>query len=201
MSYEVPQMGFQVPRWEERTPYGPRMTDPYARLLEDRIVFLGTRLDDEVANGVMAQLLCLQADSPNREISLYINSPGGAFSALTAIYDTMAHLKPDIRTFCLGQAGTEAAILLAAGARGKRTALRHSRVTLGQPRLDLGEGPAADLTIRAAEIARTREVTEELLAACTGRPAGEIRHDLERDRILTADEALAYGLIDQVLAD
>jgi ATP-dependent Clp protease, protease subunit len=195
-----PVMDYYIPQWEERTSYGYRRIDPYTKLFEDRIIFLGTPISDEVANAVMAQLLSLQAMETERDISLYINSPGGSFTALTAIYDTMRYIKPDIQTVCLGQAASAAAILLAAGTKGKRLALPNSRILIHQPYTEGAYGQASDIEIQANEILRMRARLEEMIADNTGKTAEQVSRDIERDKILTADEAVEYGLVDQVLA-
>jgi ATP-dependent Clp protease, protease subunit len=199
-SFTRPVMDYYIPQWEERTSYGYRRIDPYTKLFEDRIIFLGTPISDEVANAVMAQLLSLQAMETERDISLYINSPGGSFTALTAIYDTMRYIKPDIQTVCLGQAASAAAILLAAGTKGKRLALPNSRILIHQPYTEGAYGQASDIEIQANEILRMRTRLEEMIAENTGKSSEQVSHDIERDKILTADEAVEYGLVDQVLA-
>ena len=171
----------------------------YQRLLKERIIFLGTPIDDGVANVIMAQLLHLESEDPDRDISIYINSPGGSFTALTAIYDTMQFVKPEIQTICMGQAASAAAVLLAAGTKGKRMALQHARVLIHQPSGG-GEGQSSDIEIQAREILRMRELLEQLIATHTGRDAALIRKDIERDKILTAVEAVEYGLIDEVVS-
>jgi ATP-dependent Clp protease, protease subunit len=192
-------MSYYIPQWEERTSYGFRRIDPYAKLFEDRIIFLGTPISDDVANAVMAQLLCLQSMDTDRDISIYINSPGGSFTALTAIYDTMRYIKPDVQTVCLGQAASAAAVLLAAGTKGKRLALPNSRILIHQPATEGTYGQASDLEIQANEILRLRSLLEEMLAEQTGKSVEEISHDIERDKILTAQQAVEYGLVDNVL--
>jgi ATP-dependent Clp protease protease subunit len=194
-----PRMDYYIPQWEERTSYGVRRVDPYTKLFEDRIIFLGTPISDDVANAVMAQLLCLQSIDPDRQISMYINSPGGSFTALTAIYDTMNYIKPDVQTICLGQAASAAAVLLAAGAKGKRLALPNSRILIHQPATEGGYGQSSDLEIQAREILRIRELMEHMLATDTGQTQEKISHDIERDKYLTAVEAKEYGIIDDVL--
>ena len=191
-------MSYYIPQWEERTSYGFRRIDPYAKLFEDRIIFVGTPISDDVANAVMAQLLCLQQMDPDRDIQLYINSPGGSFTAMTAIYDTMRYLKPDVQTVCLGQAASAAAVLLAAGAPGKRYALPNSRILIHQPYTEGMGGQISDLEIQANEIIRMRELLEKMIGDATGKSTEEISRDVERDKILTAEEAVEYGLIDQV---
>ena len=193
-------MSYYIPQWEERTSYGFRRIDPYAKLFEDRIIFVGTPISDDVANAVMAQLLCLQQMDPDRDIQLYINSPGGSFTAMTAIYDTMRYLKPDVQTVCLGQAASAAAVLLAAGAPGKRYALPNSRILIHQPALSGGDyGQASDIEIQANEVLRMRTWLEDTLAHHTGRTSDQVREDIERDKILSSEEAKEYGLIDEVL--
>lgn len=186
-----------LPQIEERTAYGYKRLDPYTKLFEERIIFLGQGIDDTVANDVMAQLLTLESMDPDRDIMMYINSPGGSFTALTAIYDTMQFVRPDISTVCLGQAASAAAILLAGGAKGKRYALANSRILIHQPSTE-GGGQGSDIEIQAREIARMRDLLETMLEKHSSRSLEEIRRDIERDKILTADEAVEYGLIDQV---
>lgn len=193
-----PAMDYYIPQWEERTSYGVRRVDPYTKLFEDRIIFLGTPISDDIANAVMAQLLCLQSMDPERPISMYINSPGGSFTALTAIYDTMRYIKPDVQTVCLGQAASAAAVLLAAGAKGKRFALPNSRILIHQPATEGGYGQSSDLEIQAREILRIRSLMEEMLAHDTGQSVEKIAKDIERDKYLTAQDALEYGIIDEI---
>ena len=188
-----------LPTIEEKTSYGYKRLDPYTKLFEERIIFLGQGIDDTVANDVMAQLLTLESMDPDRDIMMYINSPGGSFTALTAIYDTMQFVRPDIMTVCLGQAASSAAILLAGGAPGKRMALEHARVLIHQPYSE-GGGQASDIEIQAAEIMRMRALLEVMLAKHTKKSVEEVSKDIERDKILTAAEAVEYGIIDQVLA-
>ncbi|CAB4939849.1 unannotated protein [freshwater metagenome] len=190
---------YVLPTIEERTSYGYKRLDPYTKLFEERIIFLGQAIDDTVANDVMAQLLTLESMDPDRDIILYINSPGGSFTALTAIYDTMQFVRPDVMTICLGQAASAAAVLLAGGAKGKRYALEHSRILIHQPYSE-GGGQASDIEIQAKEIMRMRSLLEELIARHSVRKPEDIAQDIERDKILTAAEAVEYGLIDQVLA-
>jgi ATP-dependent Clp protease, protease subunit len=192
-------MNYYIPQWEERTSYGFRRIDPYAKLFEERIIFLGTPISDDIANAVMAQLLCLQSMDPDRDISIYINSPGGSFTAMTAIYDTMRFLKPDVETVCLGQAASAAAVLLAAGTPGKRRALPNSRILIHQPYTEGTYGQSSDIEIQANEILRMRELLESMLAEHSGRTPEEVSADIERDKILTAAAAVEYGLIDTVL--
>ena len=192
-------MSYYIPQWEERTSYGFRRVDPFAKLFEDRIIFLGTPISDDVANAVIAQLLSLQNMEPDRDISIYINSPGGSFTAMTAIYDTIRYLKPDVQTFCLGQAASAAAVLLAAGAPGKRFALPNARILIHQPYTEGTGGQISDLEIQANEILRMRELMEQMIADATGKDRAAVSKDVDRDKILTAQQALEYGLIDQVL--
>jgi len=194
-----PTMDYYIPQWEERTSYGMRRIDPYTKLFEDRIIFLGTPISDDIANAVMAQLLCLQQMDAERDIEIYINSPGGSFTALTAIYDTMRYIKPDVRTVCLGQAASAAAVILAAGTKGKRLALPNSRILIHQPATEGGYGQSSDIEIQAREILRIRSLMEQMLAEDTGKTMEEISRDIERDKYLTADQALEYGIIDEVL--
>lgn len=193
-----PSSRYVLPSFVERTSYGVKESNPYNKLFEERIIFLGVQIDDASANDVMAQLLCLESADPDRDIWMYINSPGGSFTALTAIYDTMMFVRPDIRTVCMGQAASAAAVLLAAGTKGKRMALENSRVLIHQPSGG-GEGQVSDLEIQANEILRMRGMLEKILARHTGQPVERIKQDIERDKILTAAEAKEYGLIDEVL--
>ena len=195
----APTMDYYIPQWEERTSYGMRRIDPYTKLFEDRIIFLGTPISDEIANAVMAQLLCLQQMDAERDIEIYINSPGGSFTALTAIYDTMRYIKPDVRTVCLGQAASAAAVILAAGTKGKRLALPNSRILIHQPATEGGYGQSSDIEIQAKEILRIRSLMEEMLATDTGKSIEEVSRDIERDKYLTSEQALEYGIIDEVL--
>jgi len=192
-------MNYFIPQWEERTSYGMRRIDPYTKLFEDRIIFLGTPITDEIANAVMAQLLCLQAMDSDRDISIYINSPGGSFTALTAIYDTIRYIKPDVQTVCLGQAASAAAVLLAAGTPGKRLALPNSRIIIHQPATEGTYGQSSDIEIQANEILRLRALLEKMLAEASGKSHEEVSRDIERDKFLTADQAIEYGLIDDIL--
>jgi ATP-dependent Clp protease, protease subunit len=194
-----PTMDYYIPQWEERTSYGMRRIDPYTKLFEDRIIFLGTPISDDIANAVMAQLLCLQQMDAERDIEIYINSPGGSFTALTAIYDTMRYIKPDVRTVCLGQAASAAAVILAAGTKGKRLALPNSRILIHQPATEGGYGQSSDIEIQAREILRIRALMEQMLAEDTGKTTEEVSRDIERDKYLTAEQALEYGIIDEVL--
>jgi ATP-dependent Clp protease protease subunit len=190
-------MSNNIPTVVEQTHRGERGWDIFSRLLKDRIVFLGTAVDDDVANIVIAQLLFLESEDPDRDIMLYINSPGGVVTAGMAIYDTMQHVRPDVATLCIGQAASMAAVLLAAGARGKRSALPHARVLLHQP-LGGFSGQAADVDIHAREILAARDTLARILADHTGQPLERIRKDTERDYFMGAAESKAYGLVDEV---
>jgi ATP-dependent Clp protease, protease subunit len=189
-----------IPSFVERTTYGVKEMNPYNKLFEERIIFLGIQIDDASANDVMAQLLTLESIDPDRDISIYINSPGGSFTAMTAIYDTMQFVKPDIQTVCIGQAASAAAVLLAAGTPGKRAALPHSRILIHQPATEGTYGQSSDIEIQAREIMRIREQLEEIIARHSNRKVEEVRRDIERDKILTAEEAKTYGLVDDVFA-
>ncbi|MEV4411984.1 ATP-dependent Clp protease proteolytic subunit [Catellatospora sp. NPDC049609] len=188
-----------IPSFIERTSYGTKETNPYNKMFEDRIIFLGVQVDDASANDVMAQLLVLEAADPDRDITMYINSPGGSFTAMTAIYDTMQFVRPDIQTVCLGQAASAAAVLLAAGTPGKRLALPNSRIIIHQPATEGGYGQGSDIEIQAREIMRMRTQLEEMLARHSGREQAQVKKDIDRDKILTAPEALEYGLVDSVM--
>ena len=190
---------YTIPIVIEQTSRGERSFDIYSRLLKERIIFLGTPIDDGVANVVMAQLLHLESEDPDRDISIYINSPGGSFTALTAIYDTMQWVKPDIQTVCMGQAASAAAVLLAAGTPGKRLALPNARILIHQPWSEGGRGDLSDLEIQDNEILRMRSVMEQMLAKHSGRELDDVHKDIDRDKILSAEEAKDYGIIDQVL--
>jgi ATP-dependent Clp protease protease subunit len=189
---------YTIPTVVEKAAGVERAYDIYSRLLSERIIFLGTEIDDGVANVVMAQLLHLEFASPDLDINLYINSPGGSYSAMTAIYDTMQFIRPDVATTCMGQASSAAAVLLAAGTPGKRTVLRHARVLLHQPSAE-ARGALPDLAVQAKEIARIRDDMEEILAQHTGHPVARIRQDTDRDHTFTAQEAVDYGLADAVI--
>lgn len=189
---------YTIPTVVEKTSGGERAFDIYSRLLSDRIIFLGTEIDDGVANVVMAQLLHLEAVSPDLQIGLYINSPGGSFSALTAIYDTMEFIRPDIATTCMGQASSAAAVLLAAGTPGKRSLLKHAKVMLHQPSSQ-AQGTLPDLAIQAKEVAKVRAEMDEILSRHTGHPIDKIRADTDRNRTFSATEAIEYGLADQII--
>ena len=197
---QTPDSRYILPSFEERTAYGYKRQDPYAKLFEDRIVFLGVQVDDASADDIMAQLLVLESMDPDRDITLYINSPGGSFTAMTAIYDTMQYIRPEIQTVCLGQAASAAAVLLAAGQPGKRLALPNARVLIHQPASPGGDyGQASDIEIQAAEVLRMRSWLETTLAGHTGRSVEQVKADIERDKFLTAAQAQEYGLVDQVL--
>jgi len=194
----APSSRYVLPTIVERTSRGYETMDPYSKLLKERIVFLGVQIDDVSANDVMAQLLYLESEDPDRDIYIYINSPGGSFTALTAIYDTMMFIRPDVSTICLGQAASAAAVLLAAGAKGKRLAVPNARILIHQPS-GSGEGQSSDIEIQANEIMRMRALLEKMLSDHTGRTEEMVRKDINRDKILTAAEAVDYGLIDEVL--
>jgi ATP-dependent Clp protease, protease subunit len=198
-SFQPLQSRYVLPSFVERTAYGVKESNPYNKLFEERIVFLGVQVDDASANDVMAQLLFLESDDPDREIQMYINSPGGSFTALMAIYDTIQYVRPDVRTICLGQAASAAAVLLAAGTKGKRMALPNSRILIHQPSVEGIYGQVSDLEIQAAEVQRMRELLETTLAKHTNRSQEQVRDDIDRDKILTAEQAAEYGIIDEVL--
>jgi len=187
-----PQARYILPQFEEKTPYGYKRQDPYTRLFEDRIIFMGVQVDDTSADDIMAQLLVLESQDPNRDVMMYINSPGGSMTAMTAIYDTMQYIKPDVATVCLGQAASAAAILLAAGASGKR-------VLIHQPAMGQDFGKATEIELQAKEMIRLREWLENTLAKHTGQDPEKIRKDIEVDTILTAQQAKDYGIVDEVL--
>jgi ATP-dependent Clp protease protease subunit len=188
-----------LPSFVERTSYGIKEMNPYNKLFEERIIFLGVQIDDASANDVMAQLITLESIDPDRDILMYINSPGGSMTSMMAIYDTMQYVQPEIQTFCLGQAASAAAVILSAGTKGKRMALPNSRILIHQPAIESGYGQSSDLEIQAREIQRMRTSMERVLAAHTGRDEAEIRRDIERDKFLTAQDAKEYGLVDEVL--
>ncbi|PID54352.1 MAG: ATP-dependent Clp protease proteolytic subunit [Micrococcales bacterium] len=188
----MPSSRYILPQFEERTPYGFKRQDPYAKLFEDRIIFLGVQVDDASADDIMAQILVLESQDPDRDIIMYINSPGGSFTALTAIYDTMQYVRSHIQTVCLGQAASAAAVLLAAGTPGKRMALPNARVLIHYAQ-------ATDIQIHADEALRMRTWLEETLSEHSNRDVEQVRTDIERDKILTAEAALEYGLVDQIL--
>ena len=189
---------YVLPSFVERTSYGVKEMNPYNKLFEDRIIFLGVQIDDASANDVMAQLLTLESLDPDRDISIYINSPGGSFTAMTAIYDTMQFVRPEIQTVCLGQAASAAAVLLAGGTPGKRFALPNARMLIHQPSTE-GGGQGSDIEIQAREILRMRSLMEEIVARHSGRSVEQVRNDIERDKILTAEEAKEYGLVDDII--
>ncbi|MDO5076139.1 ATP-dependent Clp protease proteolytic subunit [Corynebacterium sp.] len=195
---QLPSSRYVLPSFVEHSAFGAKESNPYNKLFEERIIFLGTQVDDASANDVMAQLLVLEGLDPDRDITMYINSPGGSFTSLMAIYDTMQYVRPDVRTVCLGQAASAAAVLLSAGAPGKRAALPNARVLIHQPSTGGIQGQVSDLEIQAAEIERMRTLMEETLARHTGKSAEQIRIDTDRDKILTAKEAVDYGIVDQV---
>ena len=194
-----PQSRYILPEFRERNANGERVHNPYTKLFEERIIFLGVQIDDASADDVMAQLLVLESLDPERDISMYINSPGGSYTAMTAIYDTMQFIKPQIQTICLGQAASAASVILAAGSPGKRFALPHARILIHQPYTE-GGGQGSDIEIQANEILRMRAEMEGIFAKHTGKKVEEIQKDIERDKILTAEDAQKYGIIDQVIA-
>jgi ATP-dependent Clp protease protease subunit len=196
----LPQSRYVLPSFVERTSYGVKESNPYNKLFEERIIFVGVQIDDASANDVMAQLLYLESVDPDRDIIMYINSPGGSFTSLMAIYDTMQFARPDVQTYCLGQAASAAAVLLSAGTPGKRFALPNARILIHQPSMEGAYGQVSDLEIQANEIQRVRRLMESTLARHTKKSAEDIRADIERDKILTADEAKEYGIVDEVLA-
>lgn len=190
---------YVLPSYVERTSYGVKESNPYNKLFEERIIFLGEQINDTSANDTMAQLLVLESLDPDREISLYINSPGGSFTSLMAIYDTMQFIRPDIQTVCLGQAASAAAVLLCAGTPGRRMAVENARILIHQPATEGVYGQASDLEIQAAEISRIRKRMEEVIARHSNRTAEQVRDDIDRDKILTAQEAKDYGLVDEIV--
>ncbi|MFF2087126.1 ATP-dependent Clp protease proteolytic subunit [Nocardia sp. NPDC058176] len=193
-----PQSRYILPQFTEQTSFGVKTSDPYNKLFEERIIFLGNQVDDVSANDIMAQLLVLESQDPDRDITMYINSPGGSFTALMAIYDTMQYVRPDVVTVCLGQAASAAAVLLAAGAPGKRAALPNARILIHQPSSGGVQGQVSDLEIAAAEIERMRRLMEVTISRHTGKSEEQVRKDTDRDKILTAEEAKEYGIVDQV---
>ena len=193
-----PTARYVLPHVLEQSNRGERSWDVYSYLFRERIVFLGQAIDDVIANDVMAQLLLLESQDPDRDIFLYINSPGGSFTALTAIYDTMQFIRPDIQTYCMGQAASAAAVILAAGTKGKRYALEHARILIHQPYSE-GGGQGSDIEIQAREIIRMRELLETMIARHSGQEVEKVRQDIERDKILTAQDAVEYGLVDEVI--
>ncbi len=197
----TPTSRYVLPSFVERTNYGIKESNPYNKLFEERIIFLGAPIDDVVANDVIAQLIVLESNDPDRDILIYINSPGGSFTALTAIYDTLQFVRPEIQTYCMGQAASAAAVLLASGTKGKRYALVNSRILIHQPSGGTeGSMQISDLDIQAKEIQRMRDLEEEILARHTGQPIETVRADIERDKILTAQQAKEYGMIDEVIS-
>jgi ATP-dependent Clp protease protease subunit len=196
--YSAPQSRYILPQFVERTSQGTKTWDPYSKLFEERIIFLGVQIDDTSADDIMAQLLCLESMDPDRDISIYINSPGGSYTAMTAIYDTMQFVKPDITTVCLGQAASAAAVLLASGSPGKRYALPHARVLIHQPYTE-GGGQGTDIEIQANELMRMRTQMEGILSKHTGRAPELVAKDIERDKILDAPAAVEYGIVDSVI--
>jgi ATP-dependent Clp protease protease subunit len=196
--YSAPEARYILPQFVERTSQGTKTWDPYSKLFEERIIFLGVQIDDTSADDIMAQLLCLESMDPDRDISIYINSPGGSYTAMTAIYDTMQFVKPDITTVCLGQAASAAAVLLASGTPGKRYALPHARVLIHQPYTE-GGGQGTDIEIQANELMRMRTQMEGIIARHTGRAPELVAKDIERDKILDAAAAVEYGIVDSVI--
>jgi ATP-dependent Clp protease protease subunit len=197
--WQPPESRYVLPSFVERTSYGIKEMNPYNKLFEERIIFLGVQIDDASANDVMAQLITLESIDPDRDILMYINSPGGSMTSMMAIYDTMQYIQPEIQTFCLGQAASAAAVLLAAGTKGKRMALPNSRILIHQPAVESGYGQSSDLEIQAREILRMRTAMEKVIARHTGKDEEQIRIDIERDKFFTAEEAKEYGLVDEVL--
>jgi ATP-dependent Clp protease, protease subunit len=197
--WQPPQSRYVLPSFVERTSYGIKEMNPYNKLFEERIIFLGVQIDDASANDVMAQLITLESIDPDRDVLMYINSPGGSMTSMMAIYDTMQYIQPEIQTFCLGQAASAAAVLLAAGTKGKRMALPNSRILIHQPAVESGYGQSSDLEIQAREILRMRTAMERVIAMHTGKDEDQVRRDVERDKFFTAEEAKDYGLVDEVL--
>ena len=191
---------YVLPSFVERTSYGVKEMNPYNKLFEERIIFLGVQIDDASANDVIAQLIALESLDPDRDITMYINSPGGSVTSMMAIYDTMQFVQPELQTVCIGQAASAAAVLLAAGTAGKRLALPNARILLHQPATEGGYGQSSDLEIQAQEILRMRSSMEHIVALHTGRSEEQVRHDIERDKFFTAEEAKEYGLVDEVLS-
>jgi ATP-dependent Clp protease, protease subunit len=199
MQLPVARSRYVLPSFVERTRDGYKESNPYTKLFEERIVFLGTEIDDAAAGDVLAQLIHLESDAPERSISLYINSPGGSLTAMTAIYDTMRYIRPAVHTYCLGQAGTAAAVLLAAGMPGRRSLVPNARVLIHQPTVGVFRGQTSDLEIRAAEVARMRRQLESALAEHTGQPLDRVHADIDRELVLSADQAVEYGIADTVI--
>ena len=200
MSEIEPIRNYLVPTVIEQTNRGERAFDIYSRLLKERIIFLGTPIDDTISNLMIAQLLHLESEDPDKDISVYVNSPGGEITALFAIYDTMQYIKPDVQTICVGQAASAAAVLLTAGAKGKRFALPHARILIHQPHGG-ASGQAVDIEIQAKEIIRMRELLDEIMAHHTGQPVEKVAHDTDRDFIMSAPEAAEYGIVDEVITN
>ena len=200
MSEIEPIRNYLVPTVIEQTNRGERAFDIYSRLLKERIIFLGTPIDDTISNLMIAQLLHLESEDPDKDISVYVNSPGGEITALFAIYDTMQYIKPDVQTICVGQAASAAAVLLTAGAKGKRYALPHARILIHQPHGG-ASGQAVDIEIQAKEIIRMRELLDEIMAHHTGQPVEKVAHDTDRDFIMSAVEAKEYGIVDEVISN
>src|SRR5437588_3230146 len=198
-SLRSPQSRYVLPSFVERTSYGIKEMNPYNKLFEERIIFLGVQIDDASANDVMAQLLTLEAIDPDRDILIYINSPGGSMTSMMAIYDTMQFIQPEITTCCIGQAASAAAVLLAAGSKGKRIALPNSRILIHQPATEGGYGQSSDMEIQAREILRMRTAMERIIATHSGRAEEQVRRDVERDKYFSAEEAKDYGIVDEVL--
>jgi ATP-dependent Clp protease protease subunit len=194
------QARYVLPSFVERTSYGIKEMNPYNKLFEERIIFLGVQIDDASANDVIAQLIALESLDPDRDITMYINSPGGSVTSMMAIYDTMQFVQPELQTVCIGQAASGAAVLLAAGTKGKRLALPNARILLHQPATEGGYGQSSDLEIQAQEILRMRSAMEHIVAVHTGRTEEQVREDIERDKFFTAEEAKEYGLVDEVLS-
>jgi ATP-dependent Clp protease, protease subunit len=192
---------YVLPSFVERTSYGIKEMNPYNKLFEERIIFLGVQIDDASANDVIAQLIALESMDPDRDITMYINSPGGSVTSMMAIYDTMQFVQPEIATVCIGQAASAAAVLLAAGAKDKRMALPNARILLHQPATEGGYGQSSDLEIQAREILRMRSAMERIIARHTGRDEDQVRTDVERDKFFSAEEAKDYGLVDEVLTN
>ena len=200
MSEIEPIRNYLVPTVIEQTNRGERAFDIYSRLLKERIIFLGTPIDDTISNLMIAQLLHLESEDPDKDISVYVNSPGGEITALFAIYDTMQYIKPDVQTICVGQAASAAAVLLTAGAKGKRFALPHARILIHQPHGG-ASGQAVDIEIQAKEIIRMRELLDEIMAHHTGQPVEKVAHDTDRDFIMSVVEAQNYGIVDEVISN
>jgi len=200
MSEIEPIRNYLVPTVIEQTNRGERAFDIYSRLLKERIIFLGTPIDDTISNLMIAQLLHLESEDPDKDISVYVNSPGGEITALFAIYDTMQYIKPDVQTICVGQAASAAAVLLTAGAKGKRYALPHARILIHQPHGG-ASGQAVDIEIQAKEIIRMRELLDEIMAHHTNQPVEKVAHDTDRDFIMSAVEAKEYGIVDEVISN